>query len=169
MIRFGKMPLAKGPSGFSGGGTCAADGLPSDGRGFGMAVGEREGPLAGGRPLRWDRRGIGRMSLLVWASTGFHPASPGPAPAADGPFDGRAAAGPLRTLLTIDLGEPVAASMSRSTARRRRRSSGLGSGEAPGESPWGRTACDPWLRSRRTRSRRTGPPATPTPLDKQSC
>jgi hypothetical protein len=60
------------------------------------------------------------MVLRVWASTGFHPASPGPVLAqATHSITGLH----LRTLLTIDVGELVAASLGRSTVRRQ--SSGL--------------------------------------------
>jgi hypothetical protein len=69
-------------------------------RDSGTAAGGRKGPLAGEHPLRWDRRGIARMVLRVWASTGFHPASPGPAlMSAIGSMTGLPA-GSLRTLLT---------------------------------------------------------------------
>jgi hypothetical protein len=62
------------------------------------------------------------MVLRVWASTGFHPASPGPAvPPATRSLTGLH----LRTLLTIRRDEPVAASLGRSTVQRRCQSSGL--------------------------------------------
>ena len=62
------------------------------------------------------------MFLRVWASTGFHPASPGPALAPTTHLITGLPAGSLRTLLTIRRDEPVAASLGRSTVRRRRRS-----------------------------------------------
>jgi hypothetical protein len=62
-----------------------------------------------------DRQDI----LRVWASTGFHPASPGPAMIQATYF---LTGLHLRTLLTIRRDEPVAASMGRSMVRRWRRS-----------------------------------------------
>jgi len=62
------------------------------------------------------------MFLRMWASTGFNPASPGPAPML---AVGSMAGLHLRILLTIDVGEPVAASLGRSMVRCWRQSSGL--------------------------------------------
>jgi hypothetical protein len=67
------------------------------------------------------------MFLRMWASTGFHPASPGPAVFQMRHSLAGLPAGSLRTLLTSDVGEPVAASLGRSAVQRRYRSSGLGS------------------------------------------
>src|SRR4051812_1027293 len=74
-------------------------------------------PVAPTMGSKGDRQDV----LRVWASTGFHPASPGPAlMSATGSMTGLPA-GSLRTLLTIDVSEPVAASLGRSTIRRERR------------------------------------------------
>jgi hypothetical protein len=75
---------------------------------------------------------------MVLAHVGVNRVPPGfarPRDGAGGPLLGRAAAGSLRTRLTIDVGEPVAASVGRSAVQRRRRSSGLGSiiGKPPGK------------------------------------
>ena len=60
--------------------------------------------------------------LRVWTSTGFHPASPGPAVTPAIHSLTGLPAGSLRTLLTIRRDEPVAASLGRSTVRHRCRS-----------------------------------------------
>jgi hypothetical protein len=62
-------------------------------------------------------KGDRQDGLRVWASTGFHPASPGPAVT---PAIHSLTGLHLRTLLTIRRDEPVAASLGRSTVRRRR-------------------------------------------------